>query len=1173
MVNIPGYRQVKETHFIPRTLHRILLSTLFISLFLILFSAVLPVWGASIDSLSVTSGAAGTSVGFVGSNYTPNYSFNVTFAPSTNFSTIVRSGNVTGTGTLSGTFLVPQIPGGTYNVTITTANNSASANFTVTPVLSINANSYRVGDPVTVSGTGFGANRTVTISFESTTVTTAQTNGNGVFSAAFNVPSSQGGVRRVGANDGAYNLEVFPTVIQSIVISPATAHIDDVITITGTGFGGSRPVDIQFDGATVTSTTTDGSGSFSATFNVPPSQAGPHTVTASDGIYSPSAILTTMLTMTISPTTAHVGDALTVTGSGFGPGRTVNIQFDSVTVTSVAVDGNGSFSVTFNVPPGQAGPHSITAGDGINSQSVILTVMLSMTISSTNVHVGDVLTINGSGFGGSRTVNIQVDGIIVYATTSDAYGSFSATFTVAPNPAGAHSISAGDGVNSKSATIIVEPAIMIGPTIVRVGDTVTIIGTGFGGSRTINIQFEGITLMTATSDAYGSFSATFNVPPSQAGEHIVAAGDGVNGQSDTLTVIPSMTMSPTTVHVGDAVTVSGKGFGGSRTVTIQLDGVSVTATTSSPEGSFTTVFNLPAGRTGAHTVITSDGINSQSASLTITQLIAVNPKTAHVGDPITVTGTGFGGSRTINLQFDGTTVASANSSAAGSFTAIFNMPAAQTGTHIVTAGDGLVSQSANLSITQFIAVNPTTVHVGDPITVTGTGFGGSRTINLQFDGTTVASANSSAGGSFTAIFNTPAAQTGTHVIAAVDGLVSQSANLSVSPSMKTSTVSAHVGEQVEIAGTGFASAKNIVIQYDNTNVATIAADTYGSFIGVFKIPASQAGTNLVTVGDGQNNLSANVSIISLITLGPTSGIPGATVTVSGTGFNSNRSVSIAYADATVSTTPATVITDNAGSFSGNFTVPWLNVNSYKVTASDGPNTATAGFALITSFNIKPNSGNVSSNVTVNGSGFSGLVTVKYDGRVVASVASGTNGSISTVFSVPVSVHGSHNITVNDAVTTLQTGFVMESVPPPAPVSLPFAKGPKQRRQPTFVWQPVSDPSGLTYTFQIGTDATFSNVTLEKPGLTTLNYTLTDIEKLPSTTSTSPYYWRVRAVDLASNEGDWSQSIPFSVSFLPDWAAYSLIVLGSVAAGLGIFWFGFITGRRPPIVKTGKAEPS
>jgi len=274
MVNIPGYGQVRETNLIPRTVRRIRLSVLAASLFLALFWAALPVFAATIDSLSATNGAAGTLVGFSGSSFTNSTSFQVRFASNTSFSTIVSSGNVTGTGTLAGSFTVPQIPGGNYTVNISTANESVITWFVVNPVISLNTNSYHVGDTVAVTGTGFGASRNVTIQLDSTTVVTTTTNGNGVFSAAFNVPPSQGGVHSVTAADGINYLSVNLTVIPTIIMSPATAHIDDVITITGTGFGGSRGVNIQFDGVIVTSTTSDGSGSFSATFNVPPSQAG-----------------------------------------------------------------------------------------------------------------------------------------------------------------------------------------------------------------------------------------------------------------------------------------------------------------------------------------------------------------------------------------------------------------------------------------------------------------------------------------------------------------------------------------------------------------------------------------------------------------------------------------------------------------------------------------------------------------------------------------------------------------------------------------------------------------------------------------------------------------------------------------------------------------------------------
>jgi hypothetical protein len=75
--------------------------------------------------------------------------------------------------------------------------------------------------------------------------------------------------------------------------------------------------------------------------------------------------------------------------------------------------------------------------------------------------------------------------------------------------------------------------------------------------------------------------------------------------------------------------------------------------------------------------------------------------------------------------------------------------------------------------------------------------------------------------------------------------------------------------------------------------------------------------------------------------------------------------------------------------------------------------------------------------------------------------------------------------------------------------------------PTFVWNSVSDPSGVTYTFEI-------IGVLTKTGLTSTSYTLTGTEALPDGT----YSWRVRAVDGAGNIGDWSDTWSFRIITVP-----------------------------------------
>ncbi len=102
---------------------------------------------------------------------------------------------------------------------------------------------------------------------------------------------------------------------------------------------------------------------------------------------------------------------------------------------------------------------------------------------------------------------------------------------------------------------------------------------------------------------------------------------------------------------------------------------------------------------------------------------------------------------------------------------------------------------------------------------------------------------------------------------------------------------------------------------------------------------------------------------------------------------------------------------------------------------------------------------------------------------------------------------------------------------------------------TFKWSPVSDPSGVTYTLQVARDAQFKDPVVEHKALLKTEYTLTANEAL----SHQSYFWRVKAVDGASNESDWSQARPFVVSKVDtDW--FLVIVIG------GLFVIGLVVWR-------------
>ncbi len=368
-------------------------------------------------------------------------------------------------------------------------------------------------------------------------------------------------------------------------------------------------------------------------------------------------------------------------------------------------------------------------------------------------------------------------------------------------------------------------------------------------------------------------------------------------------------------------------------------------------------------------------------------------------------------------------------------------------------------------------------------------------------------------------------------------------------SIKVSPASGKVGIQIAVSGTGFGSSQSVGVSFDDTLLATVTSDGNGNFSATINAPPSFAGAHAIKANDGTLAASDNFTTMASMAVSPAMGQMGAQITVTGTGFATASSITVQLGNTAVKKMTAGA----NGSFSDKFIVPQLAVGSYNVSATDGTNTASAAFTITASFSLNPTTGHVSSNLTVSGSGLNGAVTVKYDDTVVATVTAGVSGVFSATFTVPASIHGSHVISISDNVTSLQTTFIMESTPPPTPAILQPQTGSGQGAQPTLVWTPVADPSGVAYTLQIATDSGFDSVIRQKEGLKASQYRLPSTEKLRSASKESPYYWRVKAIDLAQNESDWSNGGSFYVSFLAGWAKWILIGLGSLIVVLFILW--------------------
>jgi len=246
--------------------------------------------------------------------------------------------------------------------------------------------------------------------------------------------------------------------------------------------------------------------------------------------------------------------------------------------------------------------------------------------------------------------------------------------------------------------------------------------------------------------------------------------------------------------------------------------------------------------------------------------------------------------------------------------------------------------------------------------------------------------------------------------------------------------------------------------------------------------------------------------------------------------------------------------------------PYAVCGTSKIRVSDDDyNWAEAELDILAGISIDPatsqtSPGYVGMELTIYGTGFiaEAPITITYDKSTVATVPVGSEGNFSTTFTIPPSVAGSHTVTATDGANTLTSTVIMESGAPPIPVPLLPEVTTIVEAEIYFDWEDVSDPSGITYTLQIGTNSDFTTIVLEQTGLTQSEHTIEIEEKLEPTGTDGPYYWRIKAIDGAFNESKWTIPMLFHVGrspqeVTPSWTLYIWIGLGVLLLGILGFW--------------------
>ena len=467
-----------------------------------------------------------------------------------------------------------------------------------------------------------------------------------------------------------------------------------------------------------------------------------------------------------------------------------------------------------------------------------------------------------------------------------------------------------------------------------------------------------------------------------------------------------------------------------------------------------------------------------------------------------------------------------------------------------------------------IDLSPASGAVGTRVTITGTNFGSyiGDGLRIFFNNVEITDSPKTVPvtGSFEAYFDVPDdAAPGTAWVTIrgpISTVVAKSPFNIPQTRINLDVTEGTVGTRISITGRGFYADKIVAFYYHFNGVRDKLGSAMATPVGEcsfdFTIPSSTVGKKKISAENGQGDFAeARLEVITSATLDITSGGVGDIVNVSGTGFGDRSEVAVyfrtnkvAYADA-----------DRYGSFEGAFKVPEIKAGTYdvKIEDEDG-NIVRLQFTIAADAKLDKTEGSVGTELTISGTGFkaSDTVSVKYDNVTIATTASDSDGTFSVDFDAPVSGRGEHLVTVSDSANTRQFAFTVESEAPPVPALIMPETDTEVEPPVSFQWQEVSDPSlPIGYNLQVTSDEDFTDVLLEKQGLPAHEYTLSEEEKLKPTRKGFPYYWRVQAVDSASNESEWSTAGSFYIAsgaFLPTWVIIALIVFG-VAIIIFVIW--------------------
>ena len=362
---------------------------------------------------------------------------------------------------------------------------------------------------------------------------------------AFTVPASYSGEHQVIVEQPTNTqvLNVTFAVLPNIAIDTITGGVGTNITIAGHGFAlNEKNINVTYDSISMKSSiNADEYGTWTATFPVPASVKGKHTIDAYGDTTSTTEVTNKVFTVspivTISPTSGDVGTVITVVATGFASSESgIKVLYSDKEVRSaITAETTGSWSTSFSVPSSTKGSHIISFLGSTTPSSDIsdktFTVSPALVISPAAGSVEDEIKISGSGFANNESsIEVTFDGKSLERNIlADDNGYWILSSKIPAASGGAHAIGASGRITSASdvtpATFTIQSILSVLPKNGSVKDEIRVTGSGFTASKDFSLTWDNNPISSGTINESGTFQAIFKAPPGKSGSINITATD------------------------------------------------------------------------------------------------------------------------------------------------------------------------------------------------------------------------------------------------------------------------------------------------------------------------------------------------------------------------------------------------------------------------------------------------------------------------------------------------------------------------------------------------------------------------------------------------------------------------------------------------------------------------